>query len=350
MSAPLADANSTAKPGSTSGSAAAPAKSAYRIDPAQVRSEPVACAACGARAPKPYRPGMYSIAGVRFGLVRCPCGLVYVDPRPDGATLGLLYADPDYYTEGYNLGVETENYFTRRDELVAQYEVTARALAREIGKAGELLELGSAGGFFLEGARRAGFRVRGVELSPVAVEYSRRELDLEVFEGELERAPWPDHSFDVAYADNVLEHTTDPSAVLRKLRALLKPGGHLVVIVPSYVNSAWFRALLLAQRVLPRKLLGRELVRLLKLDPERDAGHPYHILEFDRRTLTALMERAGFEIVRVEGSLPLPAHIFKTSRPDLRTRVLRGVFRTLDALMRARLAPPARVTVLARAR
>lgn len=308
----------------------------------------VACPACGADRPRAYRPAMYSFEGVRFDLVRCPCGMAYVDPRPDGATLGRMYSDPAYYTEGYNLGVESENYFEREDELVAQYERTARELANDVGGTGDLLELGSAGGFFLEGARRAGFRVRGVELSTPAVEYARRELALDVFHGELEEAPFADASFDVAYADNVLEHTTDPSATLRKLRSLLRERGHLVVIVPSYVNSPWFRALLLAQRVLPRRMLGAELVKLLKMDPERDAGPPYHILEFDRKRLVELVVRAGFEVVRVEGSLPMPAHLFKVARPDLRTRALRGVFRTLDALMRARLAPPARITLLAR--
>ncbi|MBK7877430.1 MAG: class I SAM-dependent methyltransferase [Planctomycetes bacterium] len=320
----------------------------FRIDPRDVRSEAVRCAVCGEDRPRSYRPGMYSVAGVPFHLVRCPCGMVYVNPRPDGPTLGRMYSDPAYYTEGYNLGVETENYFDRRDELVQQYTETARALSAELGGTGELLELGSAGGFFLEGAKRAGFRVRGVELSAPAADFSRRELGLDVYEGWLEHAPWPDGTFDVAYADNVLEHTTDPLGTLAKLRALLKPGGHLVVIVPSYVNSPWFRALLLAQRVLPRKLLGEELVRILKLDPAKDSGHPYHILEFDRATLTRLVRAAGFEVVSVEGSVPLPAHLFKVARPDLKTRVLRGVFRALDAGMRWRVLPAARLRFLLR--
>lgn len=320
----------------------------FKLDPREVRTESVPCPACRADRPRPYRPRMYSVAGVPFDLVRCPCGMVYVNPRPDGPTLGRLYSDPAYYTEGYNLGVETENYFDRRDELVLQYTATARALAAEVGGTGELLELGSAGGFFLEGARRAGFRVRGVELSAPATAYARRELGLEVFEGWLEAAPWPDATFDVAYADNVLEHTTDPLGTLRKLRALLKPGGHLVVIVPSYVNSPWFRALLLAQRLVPRGLLGKELVRILKLDPERDSGHPYHILEFDRATLARLAREAGFDSVSVEGSVPLPAHLFKAARTDARTRLLRAVFRVLDRGMRWRLLPAARLRFLLR--
>ncbi|HEV8114521.1 MAG TPA: methyltransferase domain-containing protein [Planctomycetota bacterium] len=290
---------------------------------------------------------MYRFEGVAFDLVRCPCGLVYVDPRPDGASIARMYDDPDYYTEGYNLGVETENYFDRRAELIAQYERTAGELAREIGGTGDLLELGSAGGFFLEGARRAGFRVRGVELSPQAAEYSKRELSLDVFHGQLEAAPFESESFDVAVADNVLEHTTSPGEVLARLHALLRRGGHLVVIVPSYVNSIYFRALLGLQALVPKRFLGEQLLGILKLDPRGHSGNPYHILEFDRRTLVALVRRSGFEIVRVEASVPLPAHLFRSKDPALRVRALRAAFLALDALMRRGILPGARLRLLA---
>jgi hypothetical protein len=46
--------------------------------------------------------------------------------------------------------------------------------------------------------------------------------------------------------------------------------------------------------------------------------------------------------------VPLPAHLFKARRPDLRTRALRGVFRALDMGMRAGFLPGARVWLLAR--
>jgi SAM-dependent methyltransferase len=291
---------------------------------------------------------MYRFEDEPYDLVRCACGFVYVNPRPDGASIARMYDDADYYTHGYNLGVETTNYFERRDELVAQYERTARELASEIGGAGELLELGSAGGFFLEGARRAGFRVRGVELSPQAYAYSRKELGLDVFHGQLEDAPFPAGSFDVAYADNVLEHTTAPDAVLARLRELLRPDGHLVVIVPSYVNSIYFRGLLAAQEIVPRKLLGEQLAGILKLDPRGHSGSPYHILEFDRATLAKLVRRAGFEIVRVEGSVPFPGHLFRDPRPSAKVRLLRGVFRSLDGAMRMGILPGARIRLVAR--
>ena len=326
---------------------------APRAEPALgPRSVRVDCPLCGERRPRLYRAGMYAIGRERYDLVRCPCGAVYVDPRPDPAAMARLYGDPAYYTEGYNLGVETENYFARRGELLAQYDREVARLEHETGRGssrGDLFELGSAGGFFLEAARRRGWRVRGVEIAPTAAEYSRRELGLDVFQGELEQAPLERQSFDIAMADNVLEHTERPGEVLVRLRELLRPEGHLLVVVPSYVNSPWFRALGAARRLVPRALLGGQLVRILKLDPEGDPGLPYHLLEFDRATLVRLLRRVGFEVVAVEASLPLPSHLFKTEARGPRVRFLRGVFLALDWLMRRGLLPGARLRVLARA-
>lgn len=329
----------------TLGAHSRPAAAERRFD---VRLEHAACAACGADDPRPYRKGMYKIGAVPFDLVRCPCGMVYVDPRPDPATLAALYDDPEYYTHGYNLGVETDNYFARKDELIAQYEETIAHYERETGHArGDLFELGSAGGFFLEAGRRRGWQVKGVELSPPAAAYSKRELGLDVFEGQLEDAPFAPASFDLVLADNVLEHTLAPGETLAQLFRLLRPGGHLVVIVPAYVNSPWFRGMLRAKSLLPRRFLGKSLLALLKFDGE-DAGRPYHILEFDRRTLQKLVEGAGFAIEKVERSVPLPAHLFKAEKPTLKTRLLRRAFLTLDSLMRAGLLPGARVRIVAR--
>ncbi|MBL8862791.1 MAG: class I SAM-dependent methyltransferase [Planctomycetes bacterium] len=313
-----------------------------------VRTEKARCVACGADAPRPYRAGMYRIGATSFDLVRCPCGMVYVDPRPDAATLGAMYDDPDYYTDGYNLGVETQNYFARKDELLAHYDRVVAEYERETGLArGSVLELGSAGGFFLEAARRRGWRVQGVELSPPAADYSIRELGLPVFQGLLEAAPLAPQSFDLALADNVLEHTTDPAAVLARLRSLLKPTGALIVICPSYVNSPYFRLMLAVERLVPKSLLGPQTLRLLKIGGA-DNGYPYHILEFDLSVLRRLAARAGLKVERVERSVPLPAHLFKNSRPSLTQRAQRLVFRALDLGMRLGALPGARVRLVLR--
>lgn len=51
--------------------------------------------------------------------------------------------------------------------------------------------------------------------------------------GVGESIPWPDASFDVVTADNVLEHLDDPAAVLREVARVLKPGGTFLAKTPN---------------------------------------------------------------------------------------------------------------------
>lgn len=316
--------------------------------PYEVRTTTWACALCGKDDARPYRRGMYRLGKTLFGLVRCrACGLVYCNPRPDEATLGQMYSDESYYTEGYNLMVESENYFDRQDELIAEAELEWARIEGEVGGKGRAFELGAAGGFYLEGARRRGWEVAGVELSRPAARHAQERLGLDVFEGWLVDAPFRKDHYDIAVADNVLEHTTDPRATLRQLKALVRPGGHVLLQVPAYVNSGIFRGLLALERLLPKRMLGPELTRLLKFG-EGDAGPPYHILEFDRKTLLRLVREAGLVPVSVEGFVPRPAHLFKRKDLGPLERFWRLVFVVLDRLMHLRLLPPASLRLLAR--
>ena len=48
-----------------------------------------------------------------------------------------------------------------------------------------------------------------------------------------ERIPYDEGSFDVAFADNVLEHLADPEAVFREVARVLKPGGCFLAKTPN---------------------------------------------------------------------------------------------------------------------
>ncbi len=73
-------------------------------------------------------------------------------------------------------------------------------------------------------------KVCGVDLSPHVLQ--NPHLD-EARVASAEGIPYSDSTFDVAFADNVLEHLEDPLRVFRETARVLKPGGHFLVKTPN---------------------------------------------------------------------------------------------------------------------
>lgn len=73
-------------------------------------------------------------------------------------------------------------------------------------------------------------RICGIDPDPRVV--ANPFLD-EGKQGVGERIPYDEGSFDVAFADNVLEHLADPEAVFREVARVLKPGGCFLAKTPN---------------------------------------------------------------------------------------------------------------------
>jgi SAM-dependent methyltransferase len=102
-----------------------------------------------------------------------------------------------------------------------------------------VLEIGcGAGGTlsWLKASRSVSFAA-GVELTPTAAERARAVCD-EIVVGDVERAilPFPPGSFDLILALDVLEHLVDPWSAVRRLHALLGPGGYLIASIPNVAH------------------------------------------------------------------------------------------------------------------
>jgi SAM-dependent methyltransferase len=75
---------------------------------------------------------------------------------------------------------------------------------------------------------------RGIDSSPEAIDFCRRRGVGGAIEARLESLPFEDGAFDLILATDVLEHVEDDLVVLRELRRVAAPGGHLLATVPAY--------------------------------------------------------------------------------------------------------------------
>lgn len=230
--------------------------------------EKIACPLCRSKNFRKVYPQHYP------RLVACrKCQLIYTNPRIKTGHLHKLYTKT--YFKNQNSSVfGYDNYLA--DE--ARIRQTARRRLQKImtyKKSGRLLDLGCAVGFFLDEARKENWQVNGVEISQFASEYARKKLKLPVITADLLRASFPMKSFDVITLWDVIEHVSQPEKLLKKVHSWLKNDGLLVFSTPD-VGS------------LPARLTGHRWIGY-KLSDE-------HLVYFSLETITAFLEKTGFEI------------------------------------------------------
>jgi SAM-dependent methyltransferase len=106
-----------------------------------------------------------------------------------------------------------------------------RVLLTEISPDDRVLDLGAGAGIVPEmNFRGVAARVCGVDPDPRVAD--NPYLD-EAEVGVGESVPYPDGSFDLVFADNVLEHLEDPRQVFAEVARLLAPGGRFLVKTPN---------------------------------------------------------------------------------------------------------------------
>jgi 2-polyprenyl-3-methyl-5-hydroxy-6-metoxy-1,4-benzoquinol methylase len=147
---------------------------------------------------------------------------------------------------------------------------------------GRLLDVGCSAGAVLLAARERGWDVHGIDVSPGAVEFAASAHGLDARVGTLENSPFEAGTFDVVTLFECIEHLLHPGAALVAARQLLRDGGLLVMTTPNIDG------------IVPRttyQLLGRTIGAWEHPTP------PHHLYQFSRRTLGALLQKSGFEVI-----------------------------------------------------
>jgi SAM-dependent methyltransferase len=205
-----------------------------------------------------------------FPIARCTaCRLVYVDAQIDQVELQSRYG-ADYYGGGV-----FHDYLGEREERIAAGRRYSETLAR-MQPSGRLLDVGCAAGFFLEAAASR-WDVTGVELSPFAADYARREFGHRVLTGDIADVGLPDRSFEVVTLWNTIEHMADPRSAIGHVARVAAPDA-LVVLTTGDV--------------------GGPLARRTRQDWNLMTP-PEHLSFFDPQTITCLLTGAGLEVRRI---------------------------------------------------
>jgi SAM-dependent methyltransferase len=142
-----------------------------------------------------------------------------------------------------------------------------------------ILELGFGRGLMLRQFLDSGHEVHGIEAGMLDVDIDpivRERATLHL--GRAEEIDLPRDHFDLVYGVHVIEHLSDPQRVFEKLAASLAPGGRFYFVTPNAES------------------LGLEIFR----DTWWNLEDPTHLNFFSGRSVTMMLQKAGFHDIRVE--------------------------------------------------
>jgi SAM-dependent methyltransferase len=206
--------------------------------------------------------------------------------------------DPALYRDAYFAAYAGGDYLAHEAQRRRESRLRLELLARVCPPPAALLEVGAAAGFLLDEARRLGYRATGIEPNAAMASHGRDVLGLDLRTGTVEAAALPTGSFDAACAFHVVEHLAAPVEAVRAIAAALQPAGALLLEVPNAASAA------------ARRRGGAW--------PPLDV--PYHVGHHGPRSMRALLERAGLQVLRID-TVPF-AFYGSRSRAELLARGL----------------------------
>ena len=161
---------------------------------------------------------------------------------------------PDYQTWAGSFEREGREVFDKRDEIVAASEVKPGMTVADIGA--------GTGLFTRLYARQVGAsgKVYAIDITQTFVDNLVRKLhsegidNIEGYVNTPKDVPLPTLSVDVAFLSDTYHHLEYPQAMLRAIRAALKPGGTLVIVEQERIEGKS------SQRILEHVRAGKETV------------------------------------------------------------------------------------------
>jgi len=219
-----------------------------------------------------------------YNLYLCEvCGYIFDNPRPTLPAIVNFYSTPKKYDTWLATEESREELWNRRLKKLLRH-----------AKRGNLLDVGTGTGQFLNLAKAHFNSVSGTEVSQTGLRVAKEKYGLELYQGQIEDTNLPEDSFDTITLFHVLEHVPDPRKTIARCKELLRAGGVLLVCVPNDV-LAWTSKV----KILGKKLgLGPFQKFSPKLGvPRVFTSNEIHLSHFAPGVLRRFLEETGFRVI-----------------------------------------------------
>ena len=179
--------------------------------------------------------------------------------------------------------------------LPGTHELVVKTALRYVAAGARVLELGAGSGALTERLQAANLRVTAADIANY-FELDTEFVQLDLNDPAFEKALPP--GFDLITSVEVIEHLENPTAFLRSICKLLKPGGVAILTTPNVDN--------VAARL--KFLLGGEIRAMDKHAPEHVT--PIHLELFSRKIVLASGLTLIDHFVHPKNDFPLTARRF----------------------------------------
>ncbi len=206
------------------------------------------------------------IPGTQY-IVQClNCEMIYENPRFDAETV----------VKGY-MNSNDEDHDSQFHMRIHSFYLALKKHKKLLPKKGaKVLDIGTAGGAFLDAAIKFGYDAYGMEPSQDLTNRGKAR-GLRIEQGTIESHNFQNESFDLICLWDVIEHLPDPKASLLEIKKLLKKDGILLINYPDIGTTQ-------------AKIAGKRFWWLISV----------HLHHFSRKSISNICDKTGFEVFHLQ--------------------------------------------------
>jgi 2-polyprenyl-3-methyl-5-hydroxy-6-metoxy-1,4-benzoquinol methylase len=278
------------------------------LNAGKYHNETVNCYVCNSRFEDHELLSEKERHGLELQCVICKrCGLVFTNPRMDKDSFGDFYTK--FYRDLYNYNLGENNLDSLHNSNYENGKFVHEFVKPFIKNQSKVLEIGCANGGLLKFFREQGHFVTGLDLGEAEVIYGKDKFGLNLIHKSIDDFE-SDEKQDLIIMIHVIEHLIEPEITMNKINQNLSESGLLYISCPDI-------------DILPNGLIYKSDWLTLMQNA--------HTINFDKLSITNLLNKYGFEVIYFEPGMNLIAK--KTNKSN--TEFKNNYINTLSTIKQA---------------